>query len=503
MNADRRERETVSMIPKTIWLGLVSGVLLVNPILVAGEYREIPADTLRDKIRGGLLGQILGNLNGLPHELQYIDRPGDVDDYTPALPEGAYTDDDTDFEWVYVVEMQRSGEPMLSSAAVADLWRERINRRIWCSNLYARQLMDLGIDPPLTGAFAFNPWADFNISGQFLCETFGLIAPAMPQTAARLGLNYTRVAIDGEPAQTTQLFTTMIACAFVESDLEAILDAGMAAVDPESEIHQIVRTVRHWHASHPNDWRQTRALVKETYTRHGGAMRDRNGYELNTAATIGALLYGQGDVAETLRMAFNFGWDCDNSAATAGTIVGVVRGYRWMMSQGWTIVDRYRNTTRQNMPNDETITGFADRLLDLAEQVVIRNGGSRRLEKSGAVFAIRTEGPRAVMQLQSLDDRTEALRTELADSVRHDLTQGPSAVDQARAVYLAVCLGHAEALKAADPEAWRQGVEALERQGGVLQVLFHHSPVPGAEPLRDRFRRAGVSAPPERRALWE
>ena len=73
-------------------------------------------------------------------------------------------------------------------------------------------------------------------------------------------------------------------------------------------------------------------------------MRDKNGYELNTGATIAALLYGQGDFAQTLITAFNFGWDADNSAATAGTIVGVIKGYRWMLAQGWPIVDRYRGS---------------------------------------------------------------------------------------------------------------------------------------------------------------
>jgi hypothetical protein len=161
---------------------------------------EIPAEVLRDKIRGGLLGQILGNLNGLPHEMTYITAPGNVQNYVPALPEGARTDDDTDFEWVYIVAMQKENTVLLSPQRIAQLWKQRINRRIWCSNQYARQLMDLGLEPPLTGAVALNPWAEFNISGQFLCETFGLLAPGMPQTAARIGLNYTRVAIDEQTA---------------------------------------------------------------------------------------------------------------------------------------------------------------------------------------------------------------------------------------------------------------------------------------------------------------
>ena len=108
------------------------------------EMLEMPGEVLRDKIRGGLLGQMLGNLNGLPHELRYIDEPGQVTGYVPSLPQGAWTDDDTDFEWVYILEMQRRNRILLPPDVIAELWRTRINRRIWCANQYARQLMELG-----------------------------------------------------------------------------------------------------------------------------------------------------------------------------------------------------------------------------------------------------------------------------------------------------------------------------------------------------------------------
>ena len=88
---------------------------------------------------------MLGDLNGLKHEMKYIAEPGNVQAYVPALPEGAWTDDDTDFEWVYLTEMQRTGLLVIPYARIATLWKEHINRQIWCANEYARQLMDLGI----------------------------------------------------------------------------------------------------------------------------------------------------------------------------------------------------------------------------------------------------------------------------------------------------------------------------------------------------------------------
>src|SRR5688500_8229091 len=84
---------------------ILAALLVLASIAQAQEKTvEIRADVLEDKIRGGMLGQILGNLNGLPHEMKYIAEAGKVEKYVPSLPEGARTDDDTDIEWVYLLE---------------------------------------------------------------------------------------------------------------------------------------------------------------------------------------------------------------------------------------------------------------------------------------------------------------------------------------------------------------------------------------------------------------
>ncbi|HIJ51797.1 MAG TPA: ADP-ribosylglycohydrolase family protein [Planctomycetes bacterium] len=463
---------------------------------------KLPAEVLRDKIRGGLLGQLLGNLNGLQHEMKYINEPGNVQEYVPALPEGARTDDDTDLEWVYIVAMQRHNEIMLPPLMIVQLWKGRINKRIWCSNQYARQLMDIGVQPPLTGSIVLNPWADFNISGQFICETFGLLAPGMPQTAARIGLNYTRVTIDAEPAQTTQLFTTMIATAFITNDIDKILDAGVNAIDPKCAVRQIVNDVRRWYRLHPNNWHTTRRLVKAKYSRHNGAMRDRNGYELNTASTIAALLYGQGDFVNTLKTAFNFGWDADNNAATSGTIIGVVKGYRWMLSRGWQIVDRYRNTTRDDMPMDETITSFADRLIDLAGQIIIANGGRRENINGQLAFHIRRERPTNVMPLTDFSEQAGRLRSEMKSDIEETVIRPDDDQKLAFAAYLAICLDLAQPLRQNEPKQWAKALEAINHYPRVVQVLFFHSPVPAGEQLRKKAIAAGLRKPERRIKIW-
>jgi len=444
--------------------------------------------------------------------MQYINEPGDVEEYTPALPEGARTDDDTDLEWVYIVAMQRHNTIMLPPHLIVQLWRERINKRIWCSNQYARQLMDIGFEPPLTGSIVFNPWANFNISGQFICESFGLLAPGMPQTAARIGLNYTHVTIDAEPAQTTQLFTSMIATAFATDEMDNILEAGLKAVDENCAIRQIVTDVRQWHRLYPSDWRTTRRLVKEKYSRHGGAMRDRNGYELNTASTIAALLYGEGDFVKTLMTAFNFGWDADNNAATAGSIIGVIKGYRWMMKQNWKIVDRYHNTTREDMPMDETISSFADRIIDLAEKVMTEQGGRRQNINGQIVYHIRLEKPTNIVPLSNLAEQTARLQLEMKSAIETTIANESRPSNTGRnenddrklafAAYSAICLDLAQSLNQKYPEQWSKALKALNHYPKVVQVLFFHSPFPAGDELRRKAVAAGLKKPERKLKIW-
>lgn len=460
------------------------------------EFIEMSAETLEDKIQGGLLAQLLGNLNGLAHENKYYDQPGNVTQYTPALPDGARTDDDTDIEWVYIVAMQRAQTAMLAPEQITELWKKHINQRIWCSNLYVRRLMDIGIGPPLTGSLALNPWANFNISGQFVCESFGLVAPAMPQTAGRIGLNYTHVSIDGEPAQTTQLFTAMIATAFLTDDIDSIIDAGLASVDPASALVPIIKDVRRWHKEHIEDWRATRRLVRDKYTLYESRTRNQNGYELCTAATVASLLYGRGDLVDTLVHAFNFGWDADNNAATSATVVGVIKGRRWIQRQGWKIRDVYRNTTRPGMPEDETITGFGDRMVEVVGRVITENGGEKFSRNGETFYRIRLQKPANVERLAKADEQVAGLKSELRPQIRSCLLNARTAQERARGGYLAICLGMAEPIRSRRPELWSQALKALNEQQELLEVLFFKSPGPAGDKLRASAIAAGLTKPP-------
>ena len=270
----------------------------------------------------------------------------------------------------------------------------------------------------LTGRIEFNPWADFNLSGQFVSESWGLISPGMPQTAARIGLHYTHVSVDGEAVQSTQMVDAMIATAFLTNDMEKIVDAGAAALDPKSVMSQIMTDVRAWQKQNPRDWRATRKLTMDKYCKYGGHdMRDRNGVWLNGASTVSALLYGDGDWVQTVRSAFNFGWDADNNAAASGTILGVIKGNKALLSQGWNIKDLYRDTSRDDVPQNETITSYSDRLVELAKRNILEQGGSQATVAGKSVYRINSETPQNVERLPDLKKQYATMRTQLKGEI--------------------------------------------------------------------------------------
>jgi hypothetical protein len=219
-------------------------------------------------------------------------------------------------------------------------------------------------------------------------------------------------------------------------------------------------------------------------------MRDRNGYELNTASTIAALLYGNGDFVETLRIAFNFGWDADNNAATSATIIGVIRGRKWMDEQKWNIKDVYKNTSRDHVPEDETITKFGDRLIAVADQVIQKAGGKKKNIDGNEVYRIRRETPANLQPFG--ESRTQNIQSilELYIQVKADLA-GEDAKRRAAATYVAICMDKVDRLKAENAAAWARGLEDLRAYPKLLEALFK-TPVEAGGALQAKMRAAGL-----------
>jgi hypothetical protein len=230
--------------------------------------------------------------------------------------------------------------------------------------------------------------------------------------------------------------------------------------------------------------------LHEKYTLQDELTRNRNGSELNTAAIIAAFLYGNGNFAETIRHSMNFGYDADCNCATLGTLLGASYGHKRIMNEGWQIVDRYKNTKRDNMPMDETIISFADTVIDVFEMVNMENGGNKSIVNSVSVYNIVSEKPTPVYNISTKDagrsDLIKKLENEIVTSLLHGSRQ-----EMARAAYMAVSLDLTAILKKKYPKQWKEACYNLSGYWKVMSNIFHGGGFKSLIDLKEKFAAAG------------
>ena len=75
---------------------------------------------------------------------------------------------------------------------------------------------------------------------------------------------------------------------------------------------------------------------------------------INFAASIVSLLYGEGDLVETIKIGALAGWDSDNPTATWGGLIGFMLGKEGIEKAfNRKFADKFNiHRTRQNFPNE-------------------------------------------------------------------------------------------------------------------------------------------------------
>ena len=301
-----------------------------------------------------------------------------------ASATGAYSDDDTDIEYVMLFCMEKNG-PEPTYEQLGEYWKRHINNWIWCADLVARRLMDQGYLPPQTGWKSLNyQW--FQIDPQLTCEIWATVAPGMCDYAAAKADWAARVVDDDYGTHPTIWYDAMYAAAFFETDVEKLYQIGYDHLPPGSVFRTALDDVRKWKAEAGDDWVAVRRKVKEQYYDGQGMPADFKtshvGAILNGAAGAIALLYGQGDFEKTLNLSCMIGFDADNQCATLAGLTAIMHGGKSIPRQythilpGWDkpLNDLYKNRTRDGLP-DGRFTDIARRTAAIGRKLVVMKGG--------------------------------------------------------------------------------------------------------------------------------
>ena len=365
---------------------------------------EISRSALHDKIAGAWIGQMVGNIYGLEYENKFVDEPGEGPFvFNKAMRkmtavDGAFSDDDTDVEYLYLMMMEKYGvDP--TYAQVREGWMYHIRDRVWLANRAALGLMHYGLTPPFTGDRHYNPhW--FQIDPQLINEIWAYTAPGMPAYAAGISEWAARITSDDWATSPTVVYGAMYSEAFFESDIPTLITHAKGYLPKEDRFRAVIDECIALHKQHPDDWKAARKVIAdELYFNEDDLSKSIWNADLNGALGILALLYGDGDIEKTLTIGCALGFDCDNQTATICGLLGVINGVgavptdRSMPFEHWTkpFNDRYINVTRYDMP-DASIEDIIERTVVLAEKMILARGGSVREENGEKIYTIN---PRA------------------------------------------------------------------------------------------------------------
>lgn len=387
------------------------------------HYKTISVKEYQEAVYASWIGQIIGNTYGLGYEFTFIDEPGPDSfpyGYSWTIEDlkkhnGAYSDDDTDIEYMYLTQMEKHGiEP--TYAQLAEAWKTHVKERVWCANRQAVSLMHAGHFPPVTGSVEFNhQWPQ--IDPQLINEIWAVTAPGMIDYAVEKSEYMAKITNDSFGIEPTLHYAAMYSAAFFEKNVLNLIDIGTANIGAASRFGKIVEHVKKLHKKYPEDWKTARQIIKENYM----VYEDYNKYawpvidaHLNGAYGIMALLYGEGNFQKTLDYSCALGMDADNQAATMCGFLGIVYGLDSIPDElmfpvkdaDWEkpFNDSYKMVTREGL-DDVKITELAKRTAFQGEKIILAQGGEKFDQNGEEYFKINTNGRfRAPFELNPLPD---------------------------------------------------------------------------------------------------
>ena len=298
-----------------------------------------------DKVLACWLGKNIGGTLGAP--MEWKRQKNNVSFYLQDLSGEPIPNDDLDLQLIYLKALEKHGSS-LNAQILGEYW---LNYQIADYSEYgiAKANMRAGFMPPISGTLN-NQFKDS--CGAFIrSEIFACAFAGSPELAAKYC--YEDGIVDhgnGEGTLAAIFIGAMEAAAFVESDLRKLIDIGLSYIPVDCGVAAAVKTAMECY-DHGLALDAARDLV---LTRHRGSRffnwddhiskediekgfdTGELGYDVpsNIAFIVAAILYGEGDFSKTICTAVNFGEDTDCTAATVGSIFGIIHGTK-MIPEKW------------------------------------------------------------------------------------------------------------------------------------------------------------------------
>lgn len=295
---------------------------------------ELLLKEYQNKVKGCWYGKSIGGTLGAP--LECYRGVFDVDFYLQDLSKGAPPNDDLDLQLLWLNAAERYGKN-INARILGEYWLTYVTADL-SEYGTARANMRMGLLPPLS-ALHHNHNKDSN--GAFIrSEIWACLMPGHPEKAVKYA--YEDAIVDHvDEGLYAEIFSTAVeSAAFSESDMERLIEIGLSYIPEDCAVAAAVHTARRCYRDGLT-WQETRKEILRAFPSAFGmyvGYKDQEPEEdvpvgelgFDAPATIGllmtALLYGEGDFEKTICIAVNCGEDTDCTAATLGSVMGIIMG---------------------------------------------------------------------------------------------------------------------------------------------------------------------------------
>lgn len=235
--------------------------------------------------------------------------------------QGAVEDDDLNYTVMGFLVVRQFGATF-TAQDVAHLWCERLPILATCTaERVAYRNLVAGFPPPLSATYR-NPYREW-IGAQIRADFYGYANPGRPERAAEWAWRDAAVSHVRNGRYGAMWVAAMLAAAYVESDWQRIIRAGLAQVPVASRLRQAIEEILAGREA-GRTWEDTVESIHQRWN-------ERNQHHWchtlsNAQAVAAALLYGNDDFTRTVGYAVMAGFDTDCNAATVGSLWGVRHG---------------------------------------------------------------------------------------------------------------------------------------------------------------------------------
>ena len=317
--------------------------------------------TFADSVRGCWLGKNIGGTLGAPFEGQR--QLQNVTFYVQKnLAGNPEPNDDLDLQLAWLVLAEYYGLYRLTPRLLGEYW---INAVIGPWNEYAvcRWNCQTGFYPPLSGAVDNDVWKWSN-GAWIRSEIWACLFPGDPDAAIEFARLDACCDHAGEGIYAEMFTAALESAAFAEKDLRKLIAIGLSKIPEDCRIARSVRLVCDCFDK-GEGWIDARNKVVADSEDLGWFQAPAN-----VAFTVLGLLYGGGNFGRTICMAVNCGDDTDCTAATAGSVMGILLGAEgipeeWKKPIGDKILTKSLNHFNLPLKTPGSVTELTDRVLAL------------------------------------------------------------------------------------------------------------------------------------------